>query len=143
MTIDQMAFNYSSSTTNPRPTVPWIENSQSATESIGVEMCPSLMGTFNFPAPVSYIRATPVCFQKSSPRAPMTKVTSFRTSYLQDPWLLPLLCESVEGHAHVGMAMPLSVVEVDYQTIQQATANSNQIPLRIEEDDQYLKTVWA
>jgi hypothetical protein len=63
VTIDQMDFNRSSSMENLGSTVPWIENSQSTTESIGVGMCPSLMGTFNFPTPVSYIRATLVAIK--------------------------------------------------------------------------------
>ena len=46
--VDQMDFNHSRSMVNQGSTVPWIENSQSETESINVGMYPSLMGTFNF-----------------------------------------------------------------------------------------------
>jgi hypothetical protein len=80
-------------------------------------MCPSLMGTINFPSPVSYIHATPVGFQKSSYPTSVIRVASFRTLNLQDPWMLPSSCELVEGHVHVGMAMPLSTAEVTYQAI--------------------------
>jgi hypothetical protein len=106
-------------------------------------MYPSLMGTFNFPAPISYIRATPIDYQNSSSSVPITRVGSFRTSYLEDPWVLPSPCESVKGHVHVRMAMPLSAVEVTYQAIQQATADLDQTSSWMEEDDQFPEPIWA
>jgi hypothetical protein len=101
------------------------------------------MGTFNFPAPVAYIHATPVGFKIQVPWLQVMRVTSFRTSYLQDPWVLPSPCESVDGHTHVRMAMPLSAVEVTYQAIQHTTADPDQTPAWTEEDDQYPEPIWA
>jgi hypothetical protein len=89
VTIDQVASNLSEAATNPGSTVPWIENSQSTTESIGCGMYPSLMGSFDFSTPISYLRSTPVGYQNSSPLDFTSRVTSFRTSYLHDPWMLP------------------------------------------------------
>jgi hypothetical protein len=91
--IDQMSFNHSDSMENLGSMVPLIENSQMTTERIGVGMYPSLMGTFNFSAPVSYIHATPVGYQKLNPSVPITWVGSFRTLYFEDLWVLPSPCE--------------------------------------------------
>jgi hypothetical protein len=95
--IDQMVLSYSSSMENMRSIVPWIEKYHLETKSIGVGMCLSLMGTFNFPTSVAYIHSILVSFQNSSTPAPMTRVRLFRTLYLQDAWVLPSSCESVNG----------------------------------------------
>jgi len=57
--------------------------------------------------------------------------------------VLPSSYYSVEGHNHVGMAMPLSTVEVAYQAIQQATVDPYQAPSLTEEDDIFLEPIWA
>jgi hypothetical protein len=59
VTINQVASNLSDVTPNHGTNVPWIENSQEATKSIDCGMYPSLMESFEFPTPISYIRATP------------------------------------------------------------------------------------
>jgi hypothetical protein len=59
VTIDQVVSNLSDVVANPGTTVPWIENSQVATESIGCGMYPSLMGYFDSPTPISYVHTTP------------------------------------------------------------------------------------
>jgi hypothetical protein len=143
VTIDQMDFNCSSSMVNQGSIVPWIENSQLETESIGVGMYPSLMGTFNFPSPVSYICATLVDYQKSSSPTPVTRVVSFKASYLQDPWVLPSPSDSVEGHTHVGMAMPLSAAEVLIKLYNKLLQTSDQTPSLMEEDDLFPEPIWA
>jgi hypothetical protein len=100
--------------------VPLIEISEMETERIGVGMYPSLMGTFNFPTPVLYIRATLGEYSKWRPSIPVTRVSFFRTTYFEDPWVLPSPCESMKGCVilHDGMAMPLSKVEMTYRAIQ-------------------------
>jgi hypothetical protein len=49
----------------------------------------------------------------------------------------------VEGLVHVGMAMPLSAVEITYQAIQQATIDSDLTSSWMEEDDQFPEPIWA
>jgi hypothetical protein len=55
VTMDYMESNLSDVAASPRTIVPWIENSQMTTESIGCGMYPSLMGCFDSPAPISYV----------------------------------------------------------------------------------------
>jgi len=50
---------------------------------------------------------------------------------MQDPWVLPSLCELVEGHANVELDMSLSTVEVTYQDIQRTTTNPNQTLIKL------------
>jgi hypothetical protein len=130
-----MDFNYSIYARNMGSTVSWIENSQSMTDNINVGMCPSLMGTFNFQASMSYICATPVGYQNSSSPASVTRLSSFITLYLQDPWVLPSSYEMVEGHTHVRMDTPLYRTKVAYQAIKKATVDSDQTPSWKKEDD--------
>jgi hypothetical protein len=53
------------------------------------------------------------------------------------------MCESLKGHVHVRMAMPLSATEITYQAIQQATADSDLTSSWMEEDDQFPEPIWA
>jgi hypothetical protein len=62
---------------------------------------------------------------------------------MQDPWVLPSLCELVEGHANVELDMSLSTVEVAYQAIQQALLQTLIKLAWINEDDQYMELIWA
>jgi hypothetical protein len=93
MTVDQLSFVYSSPNTYVGPSIPVIENSQPATENIGVGMYSSLMGTFDFSAPIHHVYAM------SSRHASVGRSIPFRTSYLGDPWTLPSptsLCEGLQ-----------------------------------------------
>jgi hypothetical protein len=55
VTIDHMVFNHSIFAVNQGSMVPWISNSQLETKSIGVGMCPSLMGNFNTSIDILYL----------------------------------------------------------------------------------------
>ena len=73
------------------PSIPMIDNSQSTTKNIGVRMYSSLMGTFDFMAPIHHVYAMssrPVLSMRSIP---------FCTSYFSDPWTLPSPTSSCEG----------------------------------------------
>jgi len=107
VTIDQVVSNLSDTTTNPGTIIPWIEISQVATKSIGFGMYPSLMGYFESPTPILYIHATPV-----------NRVSSFRMTYMKDPWTLPSPSNVVEVRLHFKMVEPLSTIEIVYQSIQ-------------------------
>jgi hypothetical protein len=75
VTIEQVTSKLSKVTTNIGSIVSYIENSQSETESISYGMYPSLMGYFYFFVLISYIRATPVGYQNSSPYSFTLRVT--------------------------------------------------------------------
>ena len=53
--IDQKSFDNSSTKASLGATIPIIDHSQETTENVGVGMYPSLMGTFNCPAPILMI----------------------------------------------------------------------------------------
>jgi hypothetical protein len=57
MTIDQLSFTHASPNASVGPSIPVINNSQPTTEDIGVGMYSSLMGTFDFVAPIHHIYA--------------------------------------------------------------------------------------
>jgi hypothetical protein len=117
VTIDQLSFVHPSPFALVGPSVPIIDNSQQETENVGVRMYSPLMGTFNFSTPISYINSI------SGESSSSLRFIPFLTSYLNDPWTLPSLAMSYEGHSHIGMEIPLSIVEIVYQAIQEATAD--------------------
>jgi hypothetical protein len=118
MTIDQMSF------TVMIQLHPWdllsmlVGNSQMTTQSMGVGLYPSLMGTFNFVVPISYINSVPTCSDQPILSVPTSQVCQFCTSYFEDPWILPSPLDLVEGLEHARMAMPLSATKIAYQAIQ-------------------------
>jgi hypothetical protein len=97
VTIDQLSFAHPSPNASVGPSVPIIDNSQQETENVGVRMYSSLMGTFDFTTPISYINAI------SSESSSSMRSIPFRTSYFNDPWTLPSPTMSYEGHSHIGM----------------------------------------
>jgi len=141
--IKQMSFNLSHSMTNLGSTIPLIENYQTTNERIGVGMYPSLMGTFYFSTLVSYIHATLVSYQKLILSVPITQFFSFKTSYFEDPWVLPFPCESVKGRVHYGMDIQLFVVEIPYRAIHQATTDPDPTSSWMKEDNQFPNPIWV
>jgi hypothetical protein len=68
-------------------TILMIDNPQLGTVNLGSRLFPYLMGTFDYPSlsnDVKFISAVP-----EQPKAVIFKVASFRTSYFNDPWILP------------------------------------------------------
>jgi hypothetical protein len=118
------------------PSIPMIETSQPTTENIGVEMYSSLMGTFEFVAPIHHIYAM------SSRSSSSMRFIPFRTSYFNDPWTLPSSTESYEGQSHNGMAMPLSAADIPYQVVLDSFVDLDPITLKMDEEDPVLKPVW-
>jgi len=80
MTIDQLSLAYAIPNASVGPSIPVVDNSQPTTESISVGMYSSLMGTFNFMAPIHHVYAMSSRLISSERSAP------FRTSYFDDPW---------------------------------------------------------
>jgi hypothetical protein len=95
VTIDQLSFS------RPDPalgasTVPMIDNPQAGVVNVGVGLCPSLMGTFDYPPPHGDVK-----FISTHHKAEIFHVSSFRTTYFQDPWILPSPSATMDetGHA--------------------------------------------
>jgi hypothetical protein len=116
-----------------------IDNPQPGTVNLGVGLFPSLMGTFDYPSPSNDVRFISVI--PDQPKAAIFQVSSFKMSYFHDPWTLPSPSASMEGVGHLGMAMPLSVVEVVYSVVQQASTNPDLAPP--QELDPVLEPIWA
>jgi hypothetical protein len=117
VTIDQLPFVHASPNASFGPSFPMIDNSQQATKDVGVRMYSSLMGSFDFMTPIHHIHAI------SSESSSSMRHVPFHTLYFNDPWTLPSLTMSYEGQFHIGMEMPLSAIEVVYQSILGATTD--------------------
>jgi hypothetical protein len=135
VTIDQLSFS------RPDPalgasTVPMIDNPQPGVINIGVGLCPSLMGTFDYPPPQGDIK-----FISNHHKVDIFQVSSFRTTYFDDPWILPSPSATMDGTGHPGMSMPLSVAEVAYSLVQQTSAHTDPTPA--QEFDPLLEPIWA
>jgi hypothetical protein len=137
VTVDQLSFAYSSPNAYVGPSIPVIDNSQPTIENIGVRMYSSLMGTFDFSAPIHHVYAM------SSRSALVGRSIPFRTSYISDPWTLPSPTSSSEGQLHVGMAIPLSAEEIAYQAILDSSVDPDPVTSQTDEDDLVLRPVWA
>jgi hypothetical protein len=135
VTIDQLSFS------RPDPalgasTVPMVDNPQAGVMNIGVGLCPSLMGTFNYPPPQGDVK-----FMSTHHKADIFHVSSFHTTYFQDPWTLPSPSDMMDAIGHAGMSTPLSAAEVAYSLVQQTSVNPDPIPT--PELDPLLEPIWA
>jgi hypothetical protein len=135
VTIDQLSFS------RPDPalgasTVPMIDNPQPGVVNVGVGLCPSLMGTFDYPPPHNDVK-----FISNHHKAEIFHISSFRTTYFEDPWILPSPSATMDETGHSGMSMPLSAAEVAYSLVQQASANPDPTPA--QELDPLLEPIWA
>jgi hypothetical protein len=106
---------------------------------LGVGLFPLLMGNFDYPLPSNDVNL--ILVVPDQPRAAMFQVSSFKMNYFNNPWNLPSPSASMEGIWHLGMAMPLSVVEVAYNIVQQTSANPSSAPS--QELDLVLEPIWA
>jgi hypothetical protein len=134
VTIDQLSFS------RPDPSlgvsvVPMIDNPQPGVVNIGFGLCPSLMGTFDYPPPQGDVN-----FISDHHKVEIFQVSSFRMTYFNDPWILPSPSATMDGIGHLGMSMPLSVAEVVYSLVQQASSNIDPTPA--QELDPILEPSW-
>jgi hypothetical protein len=135
VTIDQLSFSI------PNPslgasTVSMIDNPQPGVVNVGVGLCPSLMGTFDYLPPQGNIK-----FISNHHKVEIFQVSSFRTNYFDDPWILPSPSDAMDGTGHPSMSMPLSTAEVAYSLVQQASTNTD--PTSAQEFDPLLEPIWA
>jgi hypothetical protein len=117
VTIDQLSFS------RPDPalgesTVPMIDNPQASVINVGVGLCPSLMGTFDYPPPHDDVK-----FISNHHKDDIFQVSSFRTTYFEDPWILPSPSATMDETGNSSMSMPLLAAEVAYCLVKQASAN--------------------
>jgi hypothetical protein len=122
VTIDQLSFS------RPDPalgasTVPMIDNPQAGVVNVGVGLCPSLMGTFDYPPPHGDVK-----FISTHHKAEIFHVASFRTTYFEHLWILPFPSATMDETGHSGMSMPLSAAEVAYSLVHQASATPDPTP---------------
>ena len=99
-------------------------------------MCPSLMGTFDYPPPHGDVK-----FILTHHKADIFHVSSFRTTYFQDPWIIPSPSATMDETGHAGMSMPLSATKVAYSLVQQTLDTPDPTPA--QELDPLLEPVWA
>ena len=111
VTIDQLSF----SRVDPSlgvSVVLMIDNPQPGIVNVGVGLCPSFMGTFDYPPPQGDFK-----FVSDHHKVENFQVSSFLITYFNDPWILPSPSTMIEGTWHLGMYMPLSTAEVAYSFV--------------------------
>jgi hypothetical protein len=111
VTIDQLSFS------RPDPdlgesTVLMIDNPQPGVVNVGVGLCPYLMGTFDYPPLQGDIK-----FLSNHHKVDIFKVSLFRMTYLEDPWILPSPLAMMDETGNLGMSMPFSIAEVAYSLV--------------------------
>jgi hypothetical protein len=113
-----------------------VDNPQAGVVNIRVGLCPCLMGTFDYPPPQGDVK-----FISNHHKAEIFHISSFRTTYFQDPWTLPSPSATMDEIGQAGMATPLSATEVAYSLVQQASATPD--PILAPELDPLLEPIWA
>jgi hypothetical protein len=131
VTIDQLSFSRLDPSLGVSAVL-MIDNPQPGVVNIGVGLCPSLMGTFDYPPPQGDVK-----FISDHHKVEIFQVSSFRMTYFNDPWILPSPSATMEGTGHPGMSMPLSA----YSLVQQALADTDPTPA--QELDLTLEPIWA
>jgi hypothetical protein len=111
VTINQLSFSIPDPSLGAS-TVLMIDNPQPGVVNIGVGLCPSLMGTFDYLPHQGDIK-----FISNHHKVEIFQVLSFRTTYLDDLWILPSPLVMMDGTGHPGMSMPLSAAEVAYSLV--------------------------
>jgi hypothetical protein len=81
VTIDQLSFCRPNPATETGPSVSLVGNSMQASESIGVGLYPTLMGTFHLSTPVSFIESSQVFVISHVATDHAAVEASFQTSY--------------------------------------------------------------
>ena len=74
------------------------------------------MGTFNIMTATFFIGSALALIKEEGP---LSLVQSFKTSYLDDPWILPTLLDSREDSHYSEIVLSLFASEIVYQAIHQ------------------------
>jgi hypothetical protein len=120
ISIDQLSFSCLDPSLGTS-TVSMIDNPHLVIVHIGVGLCPPLMGTFDYPPPSGDVKLISVVPDQL--KVDIFQLSSFNTTYFNDPWTLPSPSAPIEGTGNPGMAMPLFAVEVVYSIVQQASVD--------------------
>jgi len=115
VTIDHLSFTRKGLISPSGSNIPSIDKSHPVTENVGVGLYPSLMGTFNIWAPYFFLGSSSTLFEKE---VPTSFVQSFKTNYINDPWILPSPSDLREDCQYPETTLPLSATEITYQSIQ-------------------------
>jgi hypothetical protein len=94
------------------------------------------MGTFDYPPPHGDVK-----FISTHHKAEIFHVSSFHTTYFEDPWILPSPSATMDETGHSSMSMPLSAAEVAYSLVQQASVNADLTPA--QELDPLPEPIWS
>ena len=113
VTVDQLSFTRKGHMETNDSTMPLVDQVKPASESLGAGMYASLMGTFDFPAPINYLGSTSV----GNSIATVINRTN--------PWALP---------SHHEPEVPLSAVEVAYKVVIYTTIDPVLVPLTVSEE---------
>jgi hypothetical protein len=135
VSIDQLSFSRPDLALGAS-TILMIDNPQPSFINVGIGFCPSLMGTFDYPPPHGNIK-----FISNHHKVEIFQVLSFCTTYFKDPWILPSPSATMDEIGNPRMSMPLSVTEVAYSLVQQASANTDLTPA--QELDPLLEPISA
>jgi hypothetical protein len=111
VTINQLSFSRPDPTLGAS-TVPMIDNPQPGFVNVGVGLCPSLMGTLNYPPPHDDVK-----FISNHHKVDIFQISSFRTTYFEDPWILPSPSAMMDETGNFGISIPLSATEVVYSLV--------------------------
>ena len=96
--------------------------------------CTSLIGIFSCPALILMIGSS---FDEA---LTSTRLVSFRTSHMEDPWILPALSTSSEP---VMTDVPLLAAMIAYQANLKSVTDPSPSSSRTEEEDPYVLPAWA
>ena len=121
VTVDQLNFTRKGRMESNESTIPLVDKVKPASDSLGVGMYASLMGTFDFPALINYLGSTSV-----------GKSIAMVVDRI-DPSVLP---------SHHEPEVPLLAIEVAYQYIIHTTIDPIVVPLTVSEElkEAYLST---
>ena len=134
VTIDQTSFKNPPVTASSGASIPIVAHSQPATRNVGVGMYPSLMGRFSCHTHVLMIRS------RSSEASSSIRLVSFRTTHMEDPWILPTpnpSCDPIE------MDVPLPTTMIAYQANIGCVAEPSPSSSQTQEEDPYVLPAWV
>ena len=134
VTIDQTTFKNPSITASSGASIPIVGHSHPTTRSVGVGMYPSLVGSFSCPTPVLMIGSS------SSEALSSMRSVSFRTSHMEDPWVLPTPSTLSEPIV-TNVSLPATMIA--YQANLECVAEPSPSSSRTEEEDPYVLPVWV
>ena len=100
---------------------------------MGVGMYPSIMGSFSCPASILMIGSS------SGEASTSMRSVSFRTSHMEDPWILPTPSTLSEP---IVTEVPLLATMVAYQANIECVTEPSTSSSRMEEEDPYVLSAW-